>query len=138
MADYTIEADEFATALTGILRELQLNVEERVPGAVRKSVQKGRKVTVKVANAQGFHKGKTWPRYIKGFSYKVKSNGAETEGVIYNKNTPGLVHLLEKGHARVGGGKVPGRPHVIDGAHATFDELDIQLDKAVAEALEAL
>lgn len=33
-------------------------------------------------------------------------------GVIYNKATPSLPHLLEHGHANRGGGRTPGRPHI--------------------------
>lgn len=51
--------------------------------------------------------------YKDGWTSKVESDDASSINiVIYNKKKPGLTHLLEKGHAKRGGGRVEGIPHI--------------------------
>lgn len=51
--------------------------------------------------------------YKDGWTSKVESERAENIGIrIYNRKKPGLTHLLEKGHAKRGGGRVEGIPHI--------------------------
>lgn len=51
--------------------------------------------------------------YAKGWTKKTeKKYGDVSTVIIYNKNKPGLTHLLEHGHAKRGGGRVDGIPHI--------------------------
>ena len=50
--------------------------------------------------------------YQKGWTKKKSKKDGQLEYTIYNKTNPYLVHLLEKGHAKVNGGRVSGIPHV--------------------------
>ena len=51
--------------------------------------------------------------YKDGWTSKVESENAVSIGIrVYNKKKPGLTHLLEKGHAKRGGGRVEGVPHI--------------------------
>lgn len=115
----SVDADRFAVALAGLLEGVFCPIEEGVPVVVRKSCQRGAKEARRLARARFKGTG----RYAKGFRYKVKGGGPKVSGEIGNASLPGLVHLLEKGHATIGGGRVAGRPHFSDAADAAEAEL---------------
>lgn len=50
--------------------------------------------------------------YAKGWTSQYEESRYSAQGIIYNKTVPGLPHLLEHGHAKRGGGRVPGRAHI--------------------------
>lgn len=51
--------------------------------------------------------------YKDGWASKVERENAVSINIkVYNKKKPGLTHLLEKGHAKRGGGRVEGKPHI--------------------------
>lgn len=49
--------------------------------------------------------------YAKGWKAQTERGRLSTSVILYNEH-PGLPHLLENGHAKRGGGRVPGRPHI--------------------------
>jgi hypothetical protein len=51
--------------------------------------------------------------YAKSWSVKnMKENSHALELTVYSRNRYQLAHLLEFGHAKRGGGRVPGRAHI--------------------------
>ncbi|MCU5207241.1 HK97 gp10 family phage protein [Bacillus cereus group sp. Bc252] len=64
--------------------------------------------------------------YRKGWRKKKEDNGV----VIHNTQGQ-LTHLLEKGHAKVGGGRVPGQVHIRPVEEYVINELPRQIERAL-------
>ena len=71
-------------------------------------------------------------KYAKSWTAKkTKENNHSLEMTVHSKNKYQLAHLLEKGHAKRGGGRVAGKPHI-----APAEENGVQmLEKLITEAL---
>lgn len=75
-------------------------------------------------------------RYARSIHHHLLTQGGTlTEGEIGSASMPGLAHLLEKGHASIGGGSVPAYEHIEPAANEAFDDFESLLDKAVEEAI---
>ena len=107
MATRRIKADQLGTEIDKILKEYGDDVEFFMREVTLKIGRKGATAVKNEArdkfNGDKYYKGWTasevkWPHY--------------TSVVIHNKNHYQLAHLLEHGHAKVGGGRVEGRPHI--------------------------
>ncbi len=52
-------------------------------------------------------------RYAKSWTAKkTKENSHTLEMTVHSKNRYQIAHLLEHGHAKRNGGRVPGKPHI--------------------------
>ena len=128
MHEMTVDSDRFAYGFDRLLEDIGPGIEDALEPAVRKGCQVARKT----ARAKA---PKKTGRYAKSLSYKVKRGGMKSSGEVGSKELPGLVHLLEKGHAKVGGGSVAGRPHMVDGFDAGVPAFQEELMRGVERAL---
>lgn len=81
--------------------------------------------------------GKTYKtgRYARSIKHHMIQSGETPEGEIGSATMPGLAHLLEKGHASIGGGSVRAYEHISPAADEAFDDFESLLDSAVEEAI---
>lgn len=67
--------------------------------------------------------------YAKGWTHRKEAPGSYR---VYNKKKPQLTHLLEHGHAKAGGGRVEGIPHI----KPAKDRYVPEFEKKVQQILE--
>lgn len=92
-----------------VQKELEKYAEETADkvNVITRTIAKKGAQAVKNASAQAYGSG----RYSKSWTATVEEKRYGTEAVIHSK-VPGLPHLLEHGHAKRNGGRVPGRAHI--------------------------
>lgn len=82
---------------------------EAVTAAIEKEVEAtSKQVLAEIKSSAPERTGK----YRKAFARAKVSERGSVKYVIYNRLKPHLTHLLEKGHAKRGGGRVAARPHL--------------------------
>lgn len=102
----TIKSEQLRDAVMEALSDYRDEVNE----GVRKAIQKQANEDVRELKAAS---PKKTGKYAAGWAKKVVENNVSAyDVVVYNKEKPGLTHLLENGHAKVNGGFVPGIQHI--------------------------
>ncbi|UNP78291.1 HK97 gp10 family phage protein [Bacillus nitratireducens] len=109
-SDLTRELQRYANVVE---EKLENEIDEVADIAVNKLRQSGPKKT---------------GAYRKGWRKKKEGNGV----VIHNRKGQ-LTHLLENGHAKVGGGRVPGEVHIRPVEEYVIDELPKRIERAVQQ-----
>ena len=108
MASKRTPIDKLDTAISKILEEYGDDLKENVNSAAREVTRKG--VTAVKQGARSSFQGTG--KYSKGWTSKFEEGRISAQGIIYNKDLPGLPHLLEHGHAKRNGGRVSGKVHI--------------------------
>ena len=117
--------DNLAAEIMKGLTEYADLAEEGMKKAVKKTAKS-------VKNEISANAPKRTGAYSKSWSAKkTKENSHSLEMTVHSKNRYQLAHLLEKGHAKRGGGRVSGKPHI-----APAEENGVQLlEHLIVEAL---
>lgn len=75
-------------------------------------------------------------KYARSIKHHILTEGGGVfDGEIGSASMPGLAHLLEKGHASIGGGSVPAYVHIEPASEVAFKDFEKLLDQAVGEAI---
>lgn len=104
----SLQPDKLAKEIDKILEKYGDDVKANVTEITKEFAKKGAKAVSASAKQNFGGSGK----YAAGWTSRFESGRVSAQGTIYNKDTPGLPHLLENGHAKRGGGRVSGRPHI--------------------------
>ena len=115
--------DNLAKTIMEGLQEYADVASEDVKAAVRKA---GKSVKADIAaNAP-----KRTGAYSKSWTVKTQKETANSlEVVIHSKNRYQLAHLLEHGHAKRGGGRVAGTPHIAPAEEKAIKELEEEITR---------
>ena len=120
-----IEIEKLAETVSESLREYSVEVFADVKEAV-KEVSKECLSEIK-KNAP-----KSSGDYKKGWRLKTEYDRKnDTRVIIYNKTTYQLTHLLEHGHAKAGGGRVEGKPHIAPAEKNAVEKLVKRVEEIV-------
>ena len=70
--------------------------------------------------------------YAKSWTTKTtKETSNQLEITVHSKNRYQLAHLLEHGHAKRGGGRVAGKPHIAPAESKAISEMEREIEKAL-------
>ena len=117
--------DDMTSEIMKGLQEYADLADTEVKKAVRKTATEVRKEISSNAPENTGAYEKSWT------AKKVSENSHSLQMTVYSKNRYQLAHLLEHGHAKRGGGRVSGKPHI-----APAEENGVQLlEHLIEEAL---
>lgn len=130
-------ADEFSAQLNATLSQYDNEIRE----GVRKSVDKNTETLEKELKrdsprrrgAKRKRGGKFSPgSYARGWRTSTAVNNFSTyEKVVYNSTHYPLTHLLEKGHAKRGGGRVAPRVHIAPAEERAEKSFEKDVEKLI-------
>ncbi len=120
------------TSIDNLADEIMKGLTEYADLADTEMKKAVRKTATAVKKEISANAPKRTGKYAKSWtSKKTKETSHSLEMTVHSKNRYQLAHLLEKGHAKRGGGRVSGTPHI-----APAEECGVQLlEKLIEEAL---
>lgn len=98
--------DDLADLVMDGLREYSELADDAMKKAVRKTANSVKKEISENAPKDTGRYSKSWT------AKKTKENSHTLEMTVHSKNRYQIAHLLENGHVKRNGGRVPGKPHI--------------------------
>lgn len=121
----TIPVDQLAKEVMDGLEEYA----ELAADVLKKEIQEtGKSVKEQISQTAPRRTG----RYAKSWAVKkVSETSNSLEVTVHSKNRYMLTHLLENGHAKRGGGRVAGIPHIAPAEEQGIKELEERIERAL-------
>ena len=123
-----VKVDDLSKAILTELKNYEGVTEEAAWNGVvetsKEAVQQ-----LRSAHPSGSGKYRSWDKYNKGWT--VKKTKRDKTAQIHNATEYQLTHLLEKGHALVGGGRTQAFPHIAPVAEKCETELINNIKKNI-------
>ena len=121
-----ITVDQLSDEIMDALEEYKEMTDEVVQTAVDTVSKETKKIVQAGSPVQtgGYQKG--WA--VK----KTSAKAGQVRITVYNRKKPGLTHLLEKGHAKRGGGRVAGQPHIAPAEQYAVSELENKIKRGLS------
>lgn len=120
-----VKLSQMSSAIMEALEEYKDFTDEVVKEAVD-SVSKEAKSIAKSGSPE------LYGGYKKGWTVKKTIDQESRVSVtVHNRKKPGLTHLLEKGHAKRGGGRVEGITHIALAEEYAIKELEAEIRKGL-------
>lgn len=118
------------TKIEGLAAEITKQLQTYTKEVEKKVKRAENKVTTQTANElkQTSPRRNTSEKHYADSWAKKKT---DTGIVVYNKTKPGLTHLLEKGHAKVNGGRTKAIPHIRPAEQRAIKDFEEAVKKAV-------
>ena len=121
------------TSIDNLTKEIMKGLQEYSELAddeMKKAVRKTATSVKKEISANAPHDTGT---YAKSWtSSKVKETSHNLQMTVHSRNRYRLAHLLEKGHAKRGGGRVEGHPHIAPAEKNGEELLENLIRKAIS------
>lgn len=121
----TVSVDELASAINEGLKEYATLAAAGVKSAVRKSAKTVKEQIEAGAPTRIGHYKSSW------VATKQEESSQSLQMVVHSKDRYQLAHLLENGHAKRGGGRVAGRPHIAPAEQMGEELLQSLIEKAL-------
>lgn len=117
-----VNAGELSAAVERYMREYTTAVEEAIAQEIERTAKEiKQEIVASSPVATGEYKA--------GWRIKKDRQPGVVSRIIYNAAKPGLVHLLEHGHAKRGGGRVAARPHVGPAAEPRLEQMTHRIEE---------
>ena len=118
--------DNLAAEVMKGLQEYSELADDEMKKAVRKTATSVKKeISANAPKRTGAY-AKSWT------SSKVRETSHNLQMTVHSRNRYRLAHLLEKGHAKRGGGRVEGHPHIAPAEKNGEELLENLIRKAIS------
>ena len=125
MGNRRVSVDGLADAVMEGLREYAALATDDMKKAVREA---GKTVKQEISATAPRDTG----AYAKSWAIKsVKETSDSLEVVVHSRKRYRLTHLLEHGHAKRGGGRVAGRPHIAPAEQKGIEQLAREIERSL-------
>ncbi len=120
-----VGADSLADAVTRELTDYAMSTADSIKEAVRHASDTVKKDISAGAPTRTGAYAKSWRTKVT----KESTNGMEI--TVYSPTRYRIAHLLEKGHAKRGGGRVAGRAHIAPAEQHGIKELETEIEQVL-------